>query len=279
MRKMLTLGALVMLVSITGFASPQQLLYGDNATGGAPYIYQIDPTTGNILNTFTNTSGINGRGAVVVGNILYYTDATDNNVYKYDISTQTNLGVAFSVAGSSALSTMAYDGTNFWIGDYSGTNHAYLYTPTGTLLNTISLANCTGFCDGLEFFKMGGTGYLISNRCDAFCGTYDVYDLNGNLVTPGLITTPNGEGTGIAYDGTHFFVSNIFGGQVWEYSNTGTLLNTLTLTGYPNGFSPLVEDLSFNYQQVLGTPEPGTLVMLGTGVLGLASVIRRRIRL
>ena len=279
MRKLLLLGSLVMLVSIAGFATPQQLLYGDNADFGAPYIYQIDPTTGNILNTFTNTSGFNGRGAVVVGNTLYYTDASDNNVYKYDIPTQTNLGIAFSVAGSSALSTIAFDGTNFWIGDYSGTNHAYLYTPTGTLLNTITLSNCSGFCDGLEFFKVGGTGFLISNRCDAFCGTYDVYDLNGNLVTSNLFTTPNGEGTGIAYDGSHFFVSNIFGGQVWEYSNTGTLLNTLTLSGYPGSNPPLVEDLSFNYQQVLGTPEPGTLVMFGSGALGLAGLLRRKFRM
>ena len=277
MRKLLLLGALLTLVSLSSYAAPQQLLYGDNATGGNPYIYQIDPATGNILNTFTNTSGFNGRGVVVVGNTMYYTTAGDNNVYKYDIPTQTNLGVAFSVAGSSALSTMAFDGTNFWIGDYSGTNHAYLYTPTGTLLNTVSLGNCTGFCDGLEFFKMGSSGFLISNRCDAGCGTYDVYDLNGNLVTANLFTTPNGEGTGIAYDGSHFYVSNIFGAQVWEYSNTGTLLNTLNLTGAPNGFAPLVEDLSFNYQQVLGTPEPGTLVMFGSGILGLAGVIRRKL--
>src|ERR1039457_4324033 len=203
MRKLLLIGALVMLVSLSSFAAPTQYLYGDNATGGSPYVYQIDPTNGNILNTYTNLSGINGRGAVVVGTTLYYTDATDNHVYKYDLTTSTNLGVAFSVAGSSALSTMAYDGTNFWIGDYSGTNHAYLYTATGTLLNTISLANCSGFCDGLEYFKKGGVGFLISNRCDAGCGTYDVYDLNGNLVTPGLFTTPNGEGTGIAFDGTN----------------------------------------------------------------------------
>ena len=279
MRKSLLLGALVMLASLSGFAAPTQLLYGDNATNGNPYLYQIDPTTGNILNTYTNTSGSNGRGAVVVGNILYYTTAGDNNVYKYNLTTSTNLGVAFSVAGSSALSTMAYDGTNFWIGDYSGTNHAYLYTPTGTLLNTVSLGNCTGYCDGLEYFKNGGVGYLISNRCDAFCGTYDVYDLNGNLVTSNLFTTPNGEGTGIAYDGSHFFVSNIFGGQVWEFSNTGTLMTTLTLSGWQSGYTPLVEDLSFNYQQVLGTPEPGTLVMLGTGVLGLAGMLRRKINL
>jgi hypothetical protein len=48
------------------------------------------------------------------------------------------------------------------------------------------------------------------------------------------------------------------------------------LSGFSSNFPPLVEDLSFNYQQVLGTPEPGTLVMLGTGVLGLAGMVRRR---
>src|SRR5450755_2388071 len=107
MKKLLLLGTLVLLVSLSSFAAPTQFLYGDNATFGSPYIYQIDPTNGNILNTITNTSGNNGRGAVVVGNILYYTDAGDNHVYQYDLSTSTNLGTAFTVAGSSALSTIA----------------------------------------------------------------------------------------------------------------------------------------------------------------------------
>ena len=74
--------------------------------------------------------------------------------------------VAFTVGGATGLSTMAYDGTDFWIGDYSGTNHAYHYTPGGTLLSTVSLSNCDGFCDGLEFFLQGGQPRLISNRGD-----------------------------------------------------------------------------------------------------------------
>jgi hypothetical protein len=278
MKKSLLLCGLVGLLSLSGFAAPQQFLYANNATGGAPYVYQIDPATGNVLQTFTNLQGINGRGVVDVNNILYYTTAFSGNVYKYDISTNTQLGVAFNVAGASALASITYDGTNFWIGDYSGTNNAFLYSPTGTLLNTIALSQCTSFCDGLTFFKSGGVGYLLSNEADGCCGgsqNYDVYDTNGNLITLHFISNA-GLATGVAWDGTNFWTSNVFSGSVSEWSSTGAFLQTETLTGYPNGFSPLIEGMSFNFAQTVGTPEPGTLVMFGTGIVGLAGLLRRR---
>jgi hypothetical protein len=34
--------------------------------------------------------------------------------------------------------------------------------------------------------------------------------------------------------------------------------------------------MSFNFAQTVGTPEPGTLVMFGTGIVGLAGLLRRR---
>lgn len=129
-------------VSAAAHAAPLPI-WVNNATDGAPLLQEYDTTTGALIQQITG-DGTNGRGVVDVGNTLYYTTATSNNVYAYNTATHTDLGVAFSVAGATALSTMAYDGTNFWIGDYSGTNQAYLYTPTGTLLKTISLANCTG---------------------------------------------------------------------------------------------------------------------------------------
>ena len=277
MKKMLLLYGLVGLLSLSGFASPQQFLYANNATFGVPYIYQIDPGTGNVLQTFTNLQAFNGRGVVDVNNILYYTTAHTGNVYTYNIMNGTG-GLAFNVAGAAGLASITYDGTDFWIGDYSGSNHAFLYSPNGTLLKTITLSLCTSFCDGLTFFKQGGVGFLMSNRVDGCCnGTpvqYDVYDTNGNVVTTDLITNPLAS-TGVAWDGTHFFTSNILNGSVSEWSMSGAFMQTLPVTG--GSRSPLIEGMSFNFAQTVGTPEPGTLVMFGTGIVGLAGFLRRKL--
>ena len=212
-----------------------------------------------------------------VNNILYYTTASDGNVYKYDLSTHTQLGVAFSVAGASALSSITYDGTDFWIGDYSGTNKAYLYSPTGTLLNTITLANCAGNCDGLTFFKQGGTGFLLSNRFDGGFGgpnAYDIYTTNGTFVST-LFTSTSSASTGVAWDGSSFWTSNIFAGSVTQWSMSGVQGITEPITGGSPG--PVIEGMSFNFAQTVGTPEPGTLVMFGSGIVGLAGFLRRKL--
>ena len=227
---------------VAAAASAQNLIYGDSA--GSNRIDVINRDTGALIRSCSPNKG-NGRGIVVVGSIGYYTVADTNNVYKIDLSSCTDLGIAFSVSGASGLSTIAYDGTNFWIGDYSGFSpgKAYYYSPTGALLKTITLANCGGSCDGLEYFN----GKLISNRGDASTSGYDVYDTNGNLVTPQFIAPTTYSGTGIAYDGTYFYVSDIFNAKIQVYDGTsGAFVKTLTLT---NGTGFLIEDLSTDYAQ------------------------------
>jgi hypothetical protein len=245
---------------------------------GTNRIEAIDSVSGVVLKSFTPAKG-NGRGIVVVGNIVYFTVANSNNVFKLDATTGADLGIAFSIAGTTGLSAISYDGTNFWIADYSGTTNAYLVSPTGVLLTTISLASCSSFCDGLEFFN----GKLISNRGDNLNpGIYDIYTLTGTVITPAFITDNGGGSRGIAFDGTNFIVAS--GSFISTYSGTtGAFISSIPAS------TGLIEDVSFDFAQRPDTGGPPAdisvptlsewaLILLTLMIAGLAvrPLLRRR---
>ncbi len=246
MRMVAAVGAAAVGLLLGGAANAQQFIYGNSAGSG---MYKIDKTTGAVVASCPQSKG-NGRGMVVVGNVVYFTVANSGNIYKTNFNTCSDDGIAFAVPGASGLSTIAFDGTNFWIGDYTGTNQAYYVSPTGTLLNTVALSNCTGFCDGLEWFQ----GKLISNRGDASSpGNYDVYSTTGTLLTGGFISNTPYSATGIAFDGTNFYVSDIFNQKLQVYNGTtGAFIQTITITGM--NLANVIEDLSADYSIVIGPP-------------------------
>lgn len=265
------------------------IVYAHSAGGDGIQIFSINVAAG----TETLLRGIsqaqlgnvgNGRGVVTVGNILYYTYASSNSVFAYNLATNTNLGSVFSVAGSSGLATMAWDGSAFWLGDYSGTPNAYHYSITGTLLGTSPLSKCAevhqggiaGFCDGLEY----ANGHLVSNEGDGGFGgpsQYDVYNLTGGApVQTGLITTTYGA-TGIAFDGTYYFVSDIQHDRLGVYDGTGAFVKFIALAD--GHHTNAIEDLSVDYNLVLNTtPEPSSVVLVATGMVGIIGAARRRRR-
>ena len=249
-------------------ANADTILYAHSAGSDGIRKFDINVTAGTetLLDHYSNVNPDNGRGVVTVGDTMYYTTANTPDVYGYKLSTHTDLGALFAVAGSTGLSTAAWDGSHLILGDYSGSNKAFFYTPGGTFDHSVTLNSCTDHCDGLEF----ANGKLVSNESDGG-GIYDVYNIGGGAAIQNNFIVTGKFSTGIAFDGTYYFVSNPIVNSLGIYDITGAHIKDINFG--VDGTS-LFEDLSVDYNQVLA-PEPVEFPVLMGILVGLFTLGRK----
>lgn len=264
----LTVAGLV-LMSMT--SAQGSVIWGNSASGGNVNLEAFDSATGllipgqQFLVPNLTARSDNGRGVALLGNDIYYTTAGSGNIYKTNVITHADLGIVVNT-GFSGIANIATDGTFLYANDYQATNGVInKYTPAGVLVGSITLSGLDAVGassrDGFEVQNnpniMGGATTFIANRYDggngptfgSVVGAYDVYDSTGVEIISGFIT-PNANGTngatGIAYDGNHYFVSDIFNNRLFEYDGLGTFVKIIDLSANPPPPSGIrqLEDLS-----------------------------------
>jgi PEP-CTERM motif len=247
-----------------GPSSPLYLTYAFDLNGGNSIVV----VQGNSVSSFGEAYGPPDEVPIAVGGDVRTAGAFPGWLGgQYSLS-GTPTGTAYplpSIPGSAYDSTT--DGSHNYLVDYT---YGGVYQTARDFTNAVPLFTASGpYNVGITYDKANNSLWLSGWGATTVVTDYS---MNGTVLSS--FDTGHYENASLAMDpATHtlWLVDDENTFKLEQYSTAGVLLSTGPYVGYTLGGE---FDMG-----ATPTPEPGTLVMFGSGILGLAGLVRRKINL